>query len=171
MRSERLAFFLAIGCATAATAASARADVPQAPEIRIRTLAGDDFDLARLRGRVVLVHFWATWCPPCIKEMPALESFYEKYRARGVQVLAMSEDRTRDLDDVRRMIGRMRGTYPVAMAHKAEINAFGDPQSLPVTYVVDAAGAVRAEMRPDKQPVTEENLERIVVPLLPDARR
>jgi cytochrome c biogenesis protein CcmG/thiol:disulfide interchange protein DsbE len=147
-------------------AAPALAKPPASPDLAVRTLGGDDFDLAKLQGHVVLIHFWATWCPPCIKEMPALEAFYERYRARGVEILALSEDRTRDIDEVHHMVHHMNMTYPVAMAHKASRNSFGDPSALPVTFVVDAKGVVRAEMRPDTQPVTEENLMRIVDPLL-----
>ncbi|HYA59131.1 MAG TPA: hypothetical protein VED85_02110, partial [Burkholderiaceae bacterium] len=88
------------------------------------------------------------------------------YRARGVELIALSEDRTRDLDEVHRMVHHMNVDYLVAMAHKASRNSFGDPSALPVTYVIDTNGVVRAEMRPDTLPVTEENLARIVDPLL-----
>jgi thiol-disulfide isomerase/thioredoxin len=142
------------------------ASAPAQTQIRVATLDGGDFDLSRLRGHVVVIHFWATWCPPCIKEMPALGAFYERYRARGVEVLALSEDRTRDLAEVQHMVHHMNAVYPVAMAHQASANSFGDPAALPVTYVLDAQGAVRAQMRPDTQPVTEESLARIVDPLL-----
>jgi thiol-disulfide isomerase/thioredoxin len=152
--------------ALTAGSAHVNAQAPPVPTLSIQTLAGEDFNLDRLRGQVVLIHFWATWCPPCIKEMPALGSFYEKYRARGVAVIALSEDRMRDLDEVQHMVHHMNATYPVAMAHKARVNSLGDPGALPVTYVLDAQGVVRAEMRPDTQPVTEESLEQIVGPLL-----
>jgi thiol-disulfide isomerase/thioredoxin len=174
MQRKTLSILCAWLAATGVLAAPARAQspqpspqsFPQAPALEVKTLAGDEFDLARLHGQVVLVHFWATWCAPCIKEMPALGNFYEKYRGRGVVVIALSEDRARDLDEVQHMMHHMNMTYPVAMAHKANVNSFGDPATLPVTYVLDAQGAVRAEMRPDTQPVTEENLAQIVEPLL-----
>ena len=130
-------------------------------------MSGADIDLAKLRGQVVLVHFWATWCGPCIQEMPALETFYEKYKSKGLEIVALSEDRTRDIDDVHHMVHHMNMNYPVAMAHTAKRNSFGDQASLPVTYVLDATGTVRAEMRPDKLPVTVENLEKVVSPLMP----
>lgn len=154
---------LAIACPLAGAAKQESGAIPVLTAV---TLDGKNFDLSALRGHVVLVHFWATWCTPCIKEMPALEAFYERYRARGVEVIAMSEDRTRDLDEVHHMVHHMNMHYPVAMAHKASSNTFGDPSALPVTYVVDAKGEVRAEMRPDTQPLTEENLARVVDPLL-----
>jgi len=146
--------------------ASAKDSSADTPTLTVVTLDGKNFDLTEQRGHVVLVHFWATWCTPCIKEMPALEAFYERYRARGVEVIALSEDRMRDLDEVHHMMHHMNMSYPVAMAHKADRNSFGKPAELPVTYVLDAGGVVRAEMRPDTQPVTEENLARIVDPLL-----
>ena len=154
---------LAIVCPLASAATQTDAVTP---ELLTTTLDGKSFDLTAQRGHVVLVHFWATWCTPCIKEMPELEAFYERYRARGVELIALSEDRTRDLDEVHRMVHHMNVDYLVAMAHKASRNSFGNPSALPVTYVIDANGVVRAEMRPDTLPVTEENLARIVDPLL-----
>ncbi|SPE32039.1 putative thioredoxin related protein [Burkholderiales bacterium] len=165
MKHRLLTALLSLACASL-LAAPVLAATPASPALAVKTLAGEDFDLAKLQGHVVLIHFWATWCPPCIKEMPALEAFYERYRARGVEVIAMSEDRTRDIDAVHHMVHHMSMSYPVAMAHQASANSFGDPSALPVTFVVDAKGVVRAEMRPDTQPVTEENLIRIVDPLL-----
>jgi len=119
-----------------------------------------------MRGHDVLVHFWATWCAPCVKEIPALESFYERYRARGVEVVALSEGRMPDIDDVHHIVHHTNMRYTAAMAHKASQNSFGDPASVPVTYVLDAGGSVRAEMRPDTHPVMEENLAQIVDPPL-----
>lgn len=147
-----------------------RAEEGAAVSIAVRTLAGADFDLAQLRGHVVVVHYWATWCPPCIHEMPQLQAFYAHYRDRGVEVLALSEDRTRDLAEVQRMVQHMAAGYPVAMAHQARANSLGDPNTLPVTYVIDGTGRVRAQLRPDTQPLTEEALARAVDPLLTGAR-
>jgi thiol-disulfide isomerase/thioredoxin len=139
---------------------------PDKPALILTTLAGEDFDLGRQRGHVVLVHFWATWCPPCIEEMPELQSFYEHYRERGVEVIAVSQDRTRDIDQVHQMMHHMKMSYPVAMAHTASRNTFGEQAALPVTYVIDGQGVVRGELRPKTQPVTEAALAKIVDPLL-----
>jgi thiol-disulfide isomerase/thioredoxin len=155
---------LVIGPLSVATLSAAE---PDKPALALTTLAGEDFDLGRQRGHVVLVHFWATWCPPCIEEMPALQSFYEHYRDRGVEVIAVSQDRTRDIDEVHHMMHHMKMSYPVAMAHTASRNSFGEQAALPVTYVIDGQGVVRGELRPTTQPVTEAALAKIVDPLLP----
>ncbi len=136
------------------------------PKLDVQTMADEDFDLMRQHGHVVVIHFWATWCEPCIKEMPELENFFEHNRARGVEVLALSQDRTRDLDKVHEMMHHMRMRYPVAMSHTASRNDFGEQPALPITFVVDADGTARAAMRPDTNPLTEANLDKIVQPLL-----
>jgi len=149
--------------------APAGAQSPDKPVLSVLTLAGEDFDLQRLRGQVVVLHFWATWCAPCIQEMPALEAVYSRYRKRGLEVIALSQDRTRDIEEVHHMMHHMKMSYPVAMLHNASHNSLGEQAALPVTIVIDAQGVVRARMRPDSLPVTEENLARIVEPLLPPA--
>ena len=109
-----------------------------APSLVAVKLDGARFDLTSLRGKVVIINFWATWCPPCREEMPALDAFFVQFHERGVALLA-----------------------------DADVNGFGKPAVLPVTYVIDAVGSVRAILSPDKNPVTEDALERIVKPLLP----
>jgi thiol-disulfide isomerase/thioredoxin len=139
---------------------------PDKPSLSLTTLAGEDFDLGHQRGHVVLVHFWASWCPPCIEEMPELQSFFEHYRERGVEVIAVSQDRTRDIGDVHKMMHQMKMSYPVALAHTASRNSFGEQGTLPVTFIIDQQGVVRGELRPKTQPVTEAALAKIVDPLL-----
>ena len=152
----------------AAIAVSALAALPtlaaDPAALVVQTLDGSSFDLAHERGRVVLVHYWATWCVPCREEMPALEAFYRKYREHGLDVIALSVDRGRDLDEVRRMMGAYH--FPAAMARGARQNSFGSQSALPVTFVLDGGGVIRAEMRPDREPVTEAMLEKVVGPLL-----
>jgi len=101
-----------------------------------------------------------------MKEMPKLESHDKRHRARGVEVAALCEDRLGEIDDVHNMGHPRNMQYAVAMAHKVSQNSFGDPASLPVSYVLDASGSVRAQVRPDTPPTTEENLAPIVDPVL-----
>ena len=67
-----------------------------APSLVASDLNGQTFDLSALRGKVVVVNFWATWCPPCREEMPALNAFYERYHSKGLEMIGLSTDRARD---------------------------------------------------------------------------
>lgn len=153
--------FMGVGpCPLAAT------EVGQAaPPLVVRKLDGQSFDLSAQRGQVVLVDFWATWCPPCREEMPVLDAFYRRYRDQGLTVIGVSVDRLHDRADVGKVMQAF--SYPAAMMRDATVNGFGTPSALPILYVVDADGAIRAKLTPDKTPVTQESLADIVTPLLP----
>ena len=162
-----VAFLLAVGLALAPLRLTGLAAAePDKPALSLTTLAGEDFDLGRQRGHVVLVHFWATWCAPCLEEMPELQAFFEQYRDRGVEVIAISQDRSQDIDEVHKMMRQMKMSYPVALAHTVSRNSFGEQGTLPATFVIDQQGVLRAELRPRNQPVTRAALEKIVDPLL-----
>jgi cytochrome c biogenesis protein CcmG, thiol:disulfide interchange protein DsbE len=149
--------------------ARADSDLGQpAPALVVEELNGKTFDLAAQRGKVTIVNFWATWCPPCRKEMPALSAFYRHYHGRGLEMIAVSADRPHDRSDVTKMAQSF--SYPAAMLDDAQSNGFGDPSALPVTYVVDANGIVRAKLTPDEKPVTEQSLAATVLPLLPERK-
>jgi cytochrome c biogenesis protein CcmG, thiol:disulfide interchange protein DsbE len=136
-----------------------------APSLVVDELGGQTFDLAALHGKVVIVSFWATWCPPCRKEMPALDVFYHRYRAQGLDVIGLSADRPRDRSDVKKVMQSF--SYPAAMLDDAKTNGFGEPSALPETFVVDTQGIVRAKFTPDEKPITEQSLAAAVLPLLP----
>ena len=145
--------------------ALAAADVGQAaPALVVPELSGQTFDLSALRGKVVIVNFWATWCPPCRKEMPALDAFYSKYHSLGLEMIGVSVDRPRDASEVHRVMQSF--SYPAGMVDDAKINAFGTPDSLPITFVVDGKGILRAKLTPEESPVTEKSLASLVLPLL-----
>ena len=145
--------------------ALAAPDVGQpAPALVAQELNGQTFDLAAQRGKVVVVNFWATWCPPCRKEMPALDAFYRKYHSQGLAMIGMSVDRPRDISEVRNVMQSY--SYPAAMSEDAKVNEFGSPDTVPVTVVVDSKGIVRAKLTPDETAVNEKTLAATVLPLL-----
>jgi peroxiredoxin len=135
-----------------------------APPLAATELDGRGFDLAALRGKVVVVNFWATWCPPCREEMPALDAFYRQHHDQGLEMLGISADRPRDRGEVVNMMHAF--SYPAAMLGDAKVNGLGAPDALPVTYVIDRAGIVRAKFRADQMAVTEQSLAATVLPLL-----
>lgn len=127
-----------------------------APAITVQTLDGKTFDLAARRGRVVVVNIWATWCPPCRAEMPALDAYYRAFHDRGVDLIALSADRSHDTGEVRRAM-RQFG-YPAAMLARARPNGFGTPTNLPVTYLIDKDGRIRAVFGGTEPPLTSKAL-------------
>jgi len=136
-----------------------------APALSVETLDGQSFDLAARRGKVVIVAFWATWCPPCRSEMPVLDAFYRRYHTQGLELIALSTDDARARSEVVKVMKSF--SYPGALADDATANGFGDPSALPVTYVVDTRGIVRARLAQDAGVVTETSLSQAVLHLLP----
>jgi cytochrome c biogenesis protein CcmG, thiol:disulfide interchange protein DsbE len=135
-----------------------------APSLVVDELGGKTFDLSALRGKIVVINFWATWCQPCRQEMPVLDSFYRQHHANGLDMLGLSVDRSRDRDQVLTVMKSF--SYPAAMLDDAKDNSFGMPSALPETFVVDANGVLRARFTPDKNPVTDKSLDDAVLPLL-----
>src|SRR5262245_59748626 len=135
-----------------------------APALVVPLLDGrTTFDLAKERGKVVIVNFWATWCSPCRAEMPRLDAFYQRYHGRGVALLGLSVDDANDRAAVAQVMRHF--SYPAALAASARVNGFGEPVAVPLTWIIDAHGVVRARLVAGSA-VTEQALEQAVAPLL-----
>ena len=113
-----------------------------APPVRFDLLGGGTTTLADLKGRVVLVNFWATWCPPCRAEMPGIESAYEAKRDAGFAVVGVSMD-DKAPPQVAAWLREHGIAYPVALATPAVAAAFGGVASLPTSFLIDRRGRVR----------------------------
>ena len=132
----------------------------RAPALTVTLSDGRDFDLAAMRGKVVLITFWATWCGPCLEEMPALEKYYLEHKADGFEVIALSVDRPGNRF---RVLAKL--SFPGAMVSDASRNGFGTPEAVPVSYLVDAQGVVR-----DKFTAVDEGLlDEAITPLLKES--
>ena len=88
-----------------------------APALQATLLDGSQFRNADQTGQVIILNFWATWCAPCRAEMPALEAYYQKYRAEGFKILAISMDEPEDEAKVRQVMAAF--SFPAAMARNA----------------------------------------------------
>ena len=98
--------------------------------------------LSKLEGDVVLVNFWATWCPPCRLEMPGFEAVYEDYKDRGFTVVGLATD-VGGQDLVHAFVRQNRITYPVAMADEEVRLRYGGVDALPQSFLLDKQGRVR----------------------------
>jgi peroxiredoxin len=96
--------------------------------------------------------------------MPALDALYQRYHAHGLEVIGLSADRPRDRSEVAKVMQSF--SYPAAMLKDAKSDDFDEPTALPVTYVVDKNGIVRAKLVPDDKPLMEQTLLAVVTPLL-----
>jgi cytochrome c biogenesis protein CcmG, thiol:disulfide interchange protein DsbE len=131
-----------------------------APALVASKLGGQTFDLGKLRGKVVLVNYWATWCAPCKKEMPILNSFYRRYHDQGLEIIGISADRPQDFRKMRSMSGAL--AYPTSTLDRISDNGFGPPEGFPLTYVIDRDGVVRDKFID----VREQLLRDVVLPLI-----
>ena len=135
-----------------------------APAFAVTGPGGEPFELAALRGKVVLLHFWATWCDGCRVEMPALGQLLGELHARGLEVLAVSVDEPRE----RRAAVALAATHrvPLAFLAAARANGFGPPPVLPMTYVIDRDGVLRSRLLPTRAPLDLAALRAAVAPWL-----
>jgi len=114
------------------------------PALTVTTLDGEELALEDLRGRVVLVNFWATWCPPCRVEMPLLQAMAERHTARGLVVLGLSVDRG-PAREVKAFLTERGITYPVAIVGPGAERAFGGVRGYPTSFLLDRSGRIRQE--------------------------
>lgn len=133
------------------------------PALIVQETDGGSFDLNQQRGKIVLVHFWATWCPDCREEMLVLDAFY-RHHGDKVEVMALSIDPPRALGKVKEIMQPF--AYKAAMIGNVRVNDFGTPDVLPVTYVIDAEGILREVVIPAVRPLTEQDFDAAVLPLL-----
>jgi thiol-disulfide isomerase/thioredoxin len=112
------------------------------PAFRYGTLAGDTVTSDGLRGRVVLVNFWASWCPPCKVEMPLLQSMAERHATAGLVVLGLSRDQG-PAADVAAFLAQRGITYPVAVVGREAEQAFGGVRGYPTSFLLDRQGRIR----------------------------
>jgi len=132
----------------------------RAPALTVSLADGRDFDLDAMRGKVVLVAFWATWCGPCLEEMPALEKYYREHKADGFEVIALSVDRPGNRAKAFKVLAKL--SFPGALLSDASNNGFGMPEAVPVSYLVDAQGIVRDKF----VAIDEDLLDEVITPLL-----
>ncbi len=133
-----LALAAAIAASQSRQALTPLADRPPAPEFDLRDMDGTLHRMSDYRGRVVIVNFWATWCPPCREEMPSMQRAYEQLRQEGIQMLAINIGEDEDT------IFAFTADYPVEFPLLLDLDSATiqswPVKGLPTTFVVDAQG-------------------------------
>ncbi|WP_245860639.1 peroxiredoxin family protein [Candidatus Chloroploca asiatica] len=132
------------GAASVATVPAPREGHP-APDFTLLDLTGQPVQLADLRGQVVLINIWATWCPPCRAEMPMIQASYEQYRDQGFTVLAVNSR-----EDAATVAGYMEAsglTFPALLDLDGTVSNAYQARVMPSSFFVDRAGVIRAVYR------------------------
>jgi peroxiredoxin len=123
-------------------AASAMKVGDAAPDFARADLGGKEVQLSRYRGKLVLLNFWATWCPPCREELPVFSRWQKDLRAGGLQVIGVSMDD--DGSEVGKFLAQYPVAYPIVMGDARFAEQFGGMLGLPLTYLIDGQGRVVA---------------------------
>lgn len=137
--------------------AAAAAQAPKQPNLKVETVDGKTFDLAGERGKWVIVNFWATWCAPCIAEMPALSSFIKSRKdVAGIGLAYEDTDKQEILD----FLKQRPVDYPIAQVDVNDPPAdFDTPRGLPTTYLIAPDGTIARHFL---GPIKETDLEQAI---------
>ena len=154
-----------LGCAT--TPAGEAKGPAQAADFTLRSVEGKNVRLADHLGKdVIVLSFWATWCTPCLGEMPQLQRIYEAHKAEGLTVMGVSMDGPESVANVEPTIRRYGVTYPVLLDEETRVTAIYNPtRDAPFTVVIDRAGRI-VETKLGYTPGDEVPLEQQLVRLL-----
>lgn len=154
-RVSLLMLALALSAAQAASASAPADDLllpkdkrPNAPKLALRDLDDQKQQLTNLKGKVVVVNFWATWCGPCKAEMPEFTRVHAEYRDRGVEFVGAANERRGDREKVREFVTKLDIKFPIWLEMSLDhMDAFKVGPGLPATVVVDQQGRVAARIK------------------------
>ena len=118
----------------------------KAPDFTLDRLNGDTFQLEEHRGEVVVLNFWATWCPPCREEIPDFVSLQKDLGDRGVQFVGVALERNPDPAAVRDFAEKMNVNYPIGLGNGSIARKYGGVRGLPMTFVIGPNGQIRGHI-------------------------
>jgi cytochrome c biogenesis protein CcmG/thiol:disulfide interchange protein DsbE len=114
-----------------------------APSFTLTDLAGQTVNLSDYQDQVVLLNFWASWCPPCRAEMPAIQQVYQRYQSQGLVVLAVDASYQDAPDKMQSFLGSFSHTYTILRDESGEVNQLYKVNSLPTTFFIGRDGTIR----------------------------
>jgi cytochrome c biogenesis protein CcmG/thiol:disulfide interchange protein DsbE len=133
-----------------------------APTLVLKDIQGRTVRLSDYKGKVVLLNFWATWCPPCRAEMPDFIKMQREYRRQGLQVIGITYP-PEEIEEVRQFVRKLGVNYPIALGTKETKTLFDQTETLPLTIIIDRQGNVRDRIEGILLPV---EFEQKIKPLL-----
>lgn len=113
------------------------------PDFSLPSYDGEEISLSELKGRPVVMNFWATWCPPCRAEMPAMQRVFRDYEDRGLIVLAVNSINQDSLNAVGEFIEQYGLTFPILLDDQGVVANEYQIRSLPTTFFIDSKGVIR----------------------------
>jgi thiol-disulfide isomerase/thioredoxin len=134
----------------------------KAPDFTFKTVDGKDIQLSKMKGKVVLINFWATWCGPCRAEIPGFLEIYEKYKGKGLEIVGISLDEE-GWRVVTPFVQRFKINYPVVIGDGKVARAYGNIEAIPASFFVDKKGNI---VERHIGYLSKENLEKKIKPLL-----
>ena len=116
------------------------------PEFEVKDLHGNEVSSKQLRGKVVLIDIWATWCQPCRKEMPGYQKLLDRYDSRGLAVIGLKSNIMTDTEEPTKFAKEIGVRYPLVSAAPELIAEFGQLKGLPTTLIYDRQGTLRKKV-------------------------
>jgi peroxiredoxin len=154
----KLVHILAVAVVALSVLTAVAFSADPAPNFKLKAADGTTVELNKLKGKVVLVNFWATWCPPCRAEIPGMMKVYDKYKAKGLEIVGISVDNG-GWDDVRPWLEKHPITYPIVVGDANLAQAYGGIHNIPTTFLVDRKGNIAMK---HVGGLTEEEFEKMV---------
>jgi len=113
-----------------------------APDFTLQDINGNEVTLSDFKGKVVILNFWATWCPPCRKEIPVFIELYKKYKDEGLVIIGISLDREGKKVLIP-FVKKFGINYPVLIGTQKVVDAYGGIRGIPTTFIIDKKGKIR----------------------------
>ena len=114
----------------------------KAPDFALKTAENKTIEMKKLAGKVVVINFWATWCRPCVVEMPGFSEMYDRYRGKGLEIIGVSLDQG-GWARVKPFLERNSVSYPIVLGDDNLYLAFGGEDAIPTTVFVDRNGIIK----------------------------